>query len=510
MLSRLFEPRGTEDRAISFQSLFAAGDAFQFTTNAGTIVTQEDSLKIGTVYACVRLIADSISTLPVDTYIRVDGDRRPYRPRPEWVDMPEIGVSRTDHFQQVLVSMLLNGNSFTRIIRDGQGIAGLSVLNPLKVEVKRDESRRIIYVYDNKYTIEHGDMIHLSELRLPGDLRGRSRIELIKENLGLSKALEEFAARFFGQGSHTSGIIEFPGNLTREQAKSLVDGFEEGHKGLRRSHRPGILFGGAKYTTTSVAPDDSQFLQSRQFAVEEILRAFRVPPSMAGVIQSGAQAYASVEMNGIHFVMHTLRPYVTKIEGGYSNKLLVNGAFMKFNLDGLMRGDFGSRVAGYSSGLQAGWLSINDVRRFEDLRPADGGDAYRVPLANVDLAAAGLTELDRKTMMAQRLINAGFEPASVLKALEIQPIAHTGVAPVLLQQVTEPAPTYDVNQRDVNVTMPEVVVNVPPANVNVAAPVINVPETVVRVNVPENKPTVRTVERDTEGRILTITERVEE
>ncbi len=509
MLSRLFNPRG-EERAVSYQSLFAAGDAFQFTTNAGTVVTQEDSLKIGTVYACVRLIADSISTLPVDTYIRVDGDRRPFRPRPDWLDMPEVGVSRTDHFQQVLVSMLLNGNSFTRILRDNQGVAGLTVLNPLKVEVKRDESRRLIYVFDNRDVIEHEDMIHLSELRLPGDLRGRSRIELVKENLGLSKALEEFAARFFGQGSHTSGIIEFPGNLTREQAKSLVDGFEEGHKGLRRAHRPGILFGGAKYTTTSVAPDDSQFLQSRQFAVEEILRAFRVPPSMAGVIQSGAQAYASVEMNGIHFVMHTLRPYVTKIEDGYSRILDGRGAFLKFNLDGLMRGDFGSRVAGYSSGLQAGWLSINDVRRFEDLRPAEGGDTYRVPLANVDLGAAGLTELDRKTSMAQRLINSGFEPASVLKALDIDPIMHTGVAPTMLQPVVEPAPSYDVNQRDVNVTMPEVVVNVPPANVNVAAPIINVPETVVRVNVPENRPTVRTVERDKDGRILTITERTED
>jgi len=508
MLSRLFNPRG-EERAVSYQSLFAAGDAFQFTTNAGTVVTQEDSLKIGTVYACVRLIADSISTLPVDTFIRVDGDRRPYRPRPEWLDMPEIGCSRTDHFQQVLVSMLLNGNSFTRVIRDNQGVAGLTVLNPLKVEVKRDESRRLIYVFDNRDVIEHEDMIHLSELRLPGDLRGRSRIELVKENLGLSKALEEFAARFFGQGSHTSGIIEFPGNLTREQAKSLVDGFEEGHKGLRRAHRPGILFGGAKYTTTSVAPDDSQFLQSRQFAVEEILRAFRVPPSMAGVLQPGAQAYASVEMNGIHFVMHTLRPYVSKIEDGYS-RILTGNSFLRFNLDGLMRGDFGSRVAGYSSALQAGWMSINDVRRFEDLRPAEGGDTYRVPLANVDLGAAGLTELDRKTMMAQRLINAGFEPAAVLKALDVDPIKHTGVAPVLLQQVTEPAPSYDVNQRDVNVTMPEVVVNVPPAQVSVAAPIINVPETVVRVNVPENRPTVRTVERDADGRILTITERTED
>mgnify|MGYP002507773615 CR=1 FL=1 len=510
MLSRLLN-QGTEDRAISFQSLFAAGDGFAKSTNAGTTVTQIDSLKIEAVYACVRLISDSISTLPVDTYIRVGAERKAFRPRPMWLDSPESGVTRTEHFQQVLVSLLLNGNSFTRILRDDQGIAGLVVLNPEKVDCSRDQvTRRPIFIYEQRDVIQSDDMIHITEMRLPGELRGRSKIDLIKENLGLARALEEFAARFFGQGSAASGIIEFPGNLTREQAKDLVASFEEGHKGLRRAHRPGILFGGAKYTTTSVAPDDSQFLQSRQFAVEEILRAFRVPPSMAGVIQSGAQAYASVEMNGIHFVMHTLRPYVTKIEDGYSRILDGRGAFLKFNLDGLMRGDFGSRVAGYSSGLQAGWLSINDVRRFEDLRPADGGDTYRVPLANVDLGAAGLTELDRKTSMAQRLINSGFEPASVLKALDIDPIMHTGVAPTMLQPVVEPAPSYDVNQRDVNVTMPEVVVNVPPANVNVAAPIINVPETVVRVNVPENKPTVRTVERDSDGRILTITERVEE
>ena len=153
MLSRLFNPRG-EERAVSYQSLFAAGDAFQFTTNSGTVITQEDSLKIGTVYACVRLIADSISTLPVDVFIRVDGDRRPFRPRPDWIDQPEIGVSRTDHFQQVLVSMLLNGNSFTRIIRDEQGILGLAVLNPLKVEVKRDDARRLVSVSDNTFTID--------------------------------------------------------------------------------------------------------------------------------------------------------------------------------------------------------------------------------------------------------------------------------------------------------------------------------------------------------------------
>lgn len=435
MLSNLFK-RSAEERALSFQTLFSSGDNFSRSTNAGTVVNQDDALKINTVYACVRIISDAISTLPVDSFIRVDGDRRPHRPRPIWLDEPDIGVSRIDHFQQVLVSLLLNGNSFTRILRDGDGVVGLVVLNPLKVEVKRDESRRLIYVFDNKDTIEHFDIIHLTELRLPGDLRGKSRVDLVKESLGLSLALDEFAARFFGNGSHTSGVIEVPGAMNKEQAKEMVDGFENSHRGLRKSHRPGLMSNGAKFVPTSIAPDDSQFLQSRQFAVEEILRAFRVPPSMAGVLQPGAQAYASVEMNGIHFVMHTLRPYVAKIESGYS-RLLSNGAFLKFNLDGLMRGDFGSRVAGYSSALQAGWMSIDDVRRFEDLRPVDGGNSYRVPLANVDLGAANLTELDRRTVMAQRLINSGFDPAAVLTVLEIDPIKHTGVAPVLLQKVEE-------------------------------------------------------------------------
>jgi HK97 family phage portal protein len=431
MLSRLLG--GGEERAISFQSLFALGDGFTMTTNAGTIVTQNESLKIEAVYSCVRIIADSISTLPVDTFVRVDGERRPFRPRPEWLNYPESGITRTEHFQQVLVSLLLDGNSFTRILRDDRGIAGLVVLNPQKVECSRDRvTRRPIYIYDNRDTIPLEDMIHITELRMPGELRGRSRIDMMKENLGLAKALEEFAARFFGQGSSASGIIEYPGNLSREQAKDLVDGFEEGHRGLRRSHRPGILFGGAKFMKTTVDNDAAQFLESRRFAVEEIARIFRVPPSMLGVTTPGAMSYASVEMNGIHFVQHTLRPYITKIEDGYQ-KLLTNNAFIKFNVDGLLRGDQQSRYQAFSTGIQAGFLSINDIHRIEDMAPVEGGDSYRVPLANVDINAANLSEMDRKSLIAQRLILAGFDPAGVLAALEMPTIDHTGVPSTQLQ-----------------------------------------------------------------------------
>lgn len=449
MLDRLFTT--DEQRAISFQTIWGAGDSYAFTTPAGTIVTEDNSLKIGTVYACVRLIADSISTLPVDTYRRLNGTRVPFRPRPIWLDFPESGMNRTDHFQQVLVSLLLNGNAFIRIIRDDNGIVGLAVLNPMRVEIHRNElSREIVYTLRDAQgpAIRAEDMIHITEMRLPGYLRGESRIELLKENLGLAKALEDFAARFFGQGSTTSGIIEFPGNLTQEQAKNLVDGFEQAHRGLRRAHRPGILSAGAKFVKTGVDPNEAQMLESRRLAIEEIARIFRCPPSLLSVTTPGSMSYASVEANAIHFVTHTLRPYIVKIEDAY-NKLLPEGVFLKFNVDGLLRGDSQTRAAVYSSGLQAGWLSINDIHRLEDMTPVDGGDVYRVPLANVDLSAANLTELEKKTTMAQRLILSGFDPAAVMAALGLPAIAHTGVPSTQLQPLatldpTDPLSAYEV------------------------------------------------------------------
>jgi HK97 family phage portal protein len=504
-----------EERAISFQSLFALGDGYTFTTNSGVYVTQDDSIKIGTVYACVRLIADTIATLPVDAYIRQEGVRLQYRPRPAWLDAPDIGVTKEDHFQQVIVSLLLNGNSFTRIIRDEDGeVLALSVLNPQVVEVRRDNNGRLFYVYEARDRIEDVDMIHIRDMTLPGELLGKSRIDLMKENLGLARALEEFASRFFGQGSNTSGIIQFPGNLSREQAKNLVDAFEDGHKGLRRAHRPGILFGGATFEKTGVPPNESQFIESRQFAVEEIARIFRVPPSMIGVTTPGAMSYASVEANNLSFLVHSLTPILAKVESEYS-VLLAGRAFIRFSTAGLLRGDIAARNASYQSGLNNGYMSVNDVRRFEDMSPIEGGDVYRVPLTNIDITAANLADLDRKSAIAQRLIASGFQPAAVLKALDMPDIEHTGVPTAALQPVaainpTSPATVYDTGTRELNLNMPEQIIHVTPPSVRVDAPVVNIPETVVNVNVPEQRTVVRTVERDAEGRILQITERPEQ
>ena len=433
MLRNLFEKR-----AISFQTIFGSGSDLMQTTYSGTVITQDTSLKIGAVYACVRLLADTISTLPADTYYRDGGERLPYRPKPSWLDNPDLGVSREDHLQQAMVSLLLDGNIFVRIFRNGNGeVIALTVLDPTRVEVRRNyETREVEYVIQNSAVLTTDEVLHVTELRRPGALRGVSRITEVKQGLGLAAALEEFSARFFGQGSTTAGIIEWPGALTQEQAKDLADGYEQGHKGLKRSHRPGVLYGGAKFVKTGVDPEQAQMLQSRQFAVEEIARIFRVPLHLLQVATPGAMSYASVEQNAIQFAQYTLRPIITKLETAYSS-LLPGPVFVKFNLDAILRGDIQTRFAAYSTGQLAGFLSVNDIHRLEDMPPADGGDEYRVPLANVNLSAANIVETDRKTQMLQRLIGSGFDPAASLAALGLPAIAHTGIVPSLLQPVPD-------------------------------------------------------------------------
>lgn len=436
MLGRLLNNESAEERAITYQTLWGAGaDLVARNTWSGTVVTEDTAMRLGTLYAAVRMLTDTVSTLPVDTYERVNGQRRPYRPKPAWVDSPDLGVTRQDHLMQVMISLLLDGSSFTRIYRNSAGeVVNLVVLAPRDVKVERLSNGEKRYVWQNSTFLRDSDVLQISELLPPGQLRGISRVEMCKEVIGHAIALDEFSARFFGQGSTTSGIIESPVQLNREQSQDLKQGFEAGHKGLRKSHLVGVLSGGAKFTKTGVDPEQAQMLQSREFAVEEIARIFRIPPHMLGVTKPGASSYSSVEQQGIQFAQYTLRPYLEKIEVAYST-LLPGQAFLKFNLDGIMRGDLASRFQAYSVASQAGFYSINDIHRLEDMAPVDGGDAYRVPLSHVNLDAANITELDRRISMAQRLITSGFDPEQSLVAVGLPPIPHTGLPSVQLQGV---------------------------------------------------------------------------
>ena len=450
MLNNLFNLG--EQRAISFQSIWGAGDSFAFTTESGANIDQNTSMRISAFYSCVLLISDTISTLPVDSFIRRDGNRVPYRPRPAWIQKPDIDLLRSEHYQQVLVSLLLDGNAYVRIFRDGRGdVANLVCLDPTRIQVSRNPAtKKVEYIIDNYESgiVPASEMLHITEIRKPQALTGLSRVTELKDNLGLASALQSFAARFFGQGATTNGIIEYPGKLTLEQAKNLQSGFDNAHKGFKKAHKTGILDSGAKYVKTGVNPDEAQMLESQKFAIEQVARMFRIPPHMIGITTAGAMSYASVEQNNINFVVHTLRPYISKLEDAYST-LLPNEAFMKFNVDGLLRGDYTTRIQGYSIGLQSGFYSVNDVRRFEDLRPVDNGDTNRVPLANINLSSSDVVEQDKKVAMATRLVAVGFDPASVLSALGLPKMSHTGVPPAALQPVVgldplDPTSVYEV------------------------------------------------------------------
>jgi hypothetical protein len=241
-----------------------------------------------------------------------------------------------------------------------------------------------------------------------------------------------------------------PQTLTAEQAKEVARAYESQHKGVRKSHKVGVLGGGAKWVKTGVDPDEAQMLESKQFAVESVARTFRVPLHKLQVATPGAMSYASVEANDLAWSKDSLRPYIDKIERAHT-KLLPPGVFARLNMDAVQRADITTRYAAYGSMLINGWGSINDARRYEDMAAIPGGDAIRVPLTNVDLAAAQVVEQEKNVAMAVELINAGADPAETLAAFGLPAI--TFAEPPEMPDPTEPAdPADDMAEDDTEET----------------------------------------------------------
>lgn len=450
MLNRLFE-----QRAVSFQTIFESGDDLAFGNLSDTSIDSKTVFQVNAVYSAVSLIADTISTLPLDCFIRIDGQRRAFRPKPEWVERPDIALPRVAFYNSVIVSLLLDGNAFIRVFSNRAGqVVNLVVLNPRTVTVKRNGSGRLTFeVEGENRPVSQDDMIFIPDVLRPGTIRGVSRVEALKENFGLALALEKFAATFFGNGTNLSGVIEVDSNLTKEQAENLRNSFDNAHRGWRRGHRTGILSGGAKFKTTQIDPESSQSIEARRFAVEDVARAFNIPANMLNI--PGTTTYASVEQNNIQFITHTLRPIVQKLEDAFSPLMTRypggETAFIKWNLDGLARADIQARTSAYSTMIQAGVMSINDVRRLEDMSDIDDAAAssVRVPLANINIDGADLVANEKRVRMAQVLVLSGYDPAESLVAVGLDPIAHTGLASTQLQPVAQvdpenPGSVYEV------------------------------------------------------------------
>ena len=450
MFDRLFQ-----QRAISYQTIFESGDDIVFGNYSGTYINSDTIFQVNAVFSSISLIADTISTLPLDAYVRRDGARFPFRPRPVWVTQPDVNLPREAFYNQVIVSLLLEGNAFIRVFSNTRGeVVNLTVLNPNTVTIQRNGLGQLQFLVEGEEKVLTSDeIVYIPDVMKPGEIRGISRIKAMGETFGLALALERYASTFFGQGTNLNGVIEFPGNLTKEQADNLAASFDNRHRGWKKGHRTGVLSGGAKFVSTQTDPERSMLVESRNQSIADVARAFNIPPHLLGL--PGTNSYASVEQTNLAWITHGLRPIVGKIEGALSLLLRRSaggeGAFIKFNLDGLARADLQSRTSSYSTMLQSGAMSINEVRSYEDLRPIDDTAASqpRVPLANVNLDAADLKAMRERVTMVRDLVMVGFSPSEALAAMGVQDIDHTGVPSVQLQGLQNLDPDNPENAYEV-------------------------------------------------------------
>jgi len=441
MLGNLFERR-----AVTPNSLWGAGLDFDLQNNSGTFIDEENVYKLSGVSAAVSLIAGTISTLPMDAWVRRNGQKNLMRPKPDWVNRPDISfVDRTPFISSIISSLMLDGNAFIRVFRDNEGLPiNLTVLNPTKIKVKRNGVGRVLFEYEeDQKTYTSDEILHIVEsVMRPGQIRGVSRVEEMKDALGLGLALDAYAQRFFGQGTSGNYALVTDQALTEEQAKQLAKSVDSRHGGWRKAHKTLVLHSGLKIEDIGVDPEKTQLLDSRRMFVEDLCRIWNIPSHMMNL--PGTNTYSSVEATQIEFVTHTLRPYVSIIENTLSTLLQVypngQGAFIEFNMNSLLRGDAQSRFTAYSQGIQAGILTANDARVAEGLSKIDGGDVLRVPLSNVNIDAADLVATDKRVTMAQKLVQVGFVPSEVLAALDLPAINHSGLPSVQLQSVAQVDP----------------------------------------------------------------------
>ena len=387
-----------------------SGGIFVFgMSNAGENVDEKSALQIATVYACVRLLAESVAALPLHLYRETNSGNGKERATDHPVykilyRQPNPEMTSFSYREAVMMHLLLWGNSYSQIIRDGKnGVLGLYPLLPENVEVDRADNGEIYYIY-HAYTDEtpgennkdiyfkREEVLHIPGLGFNG-LVGFSPIAMMKNALGTTLAVEKYGSSFFRNGAQPSGVLEHPGVL-KDPAK-IRDNWSAVYGGANNAHKVAVLEEGMSYKPISLPPEDSQFLSTREFGVEEICRIFRVPPHMVQDLKRAT--FSNIEHQSIDFVQHTLMPWLTRIEQAIIKDVLLEEEqdeyFPKFNVDGLLRGDYQSRMNGYAVGFSNGFLSPNDIRRLEnmDLIPAEeGGDDYYLNGSYVKLRDAGI------------------------------------------------------------------------------------------------------------------------
>lgn len=386
-----------------------AGYSFLFgRTTSGKPVNERTAMQTTAVYACVRILAEAVASLPLHVYeYQDDGGKKLVHDHPLYYllhDEPNPEMTSFVFRETLMSHLLIWGNAYAQIIRDGAGrVLGLYPLLPDKMEVQRDDRGNIYYVYsrnsdENPMFKEYGniklkaeDVLHIPGLGFDG-LIGYSPIAMAKNAVGMTLACEEYGASFFANGANPGGVLEHPGVL--KDPSKVRESWNSVYRGVSNAHKIAVLEEGMKYQQIGIPPEEAQFLETRKFQINEIARLYRIPPHMVGDLDKSS--FSNIEQQSLEFVKYTLDPWVIRWEQSLQRSLLLPGEkgkyFIKLNVDGLLRGDYQSRMNGYAVGRQNGWFSANDIREMENMNPIpdeEGGNLYLVNGAMTKLADAG-------------------------------------------------------------------------------------------------------------------------
>lgn len=386
-----------------------AGYSFLFgRTTSGKPVNERTAMQTTAVYACVRILAEAVASLPLHVYeYQDDGGKKLVHDHPLYYllhDEPNPEMTSFVFRETLMSHLLIWGNAYAQIIRDGAGrVLGLYPLLPDKMDVQRDDRGNIYYVYsrnsdENPMFKEYGDIRLKAEdvLHIPGlgfdGLIGYSPIAMAKNAVGMTLACEEYGASFFANGANPGGVLEHPGVL--KDPSKVRESWNSVYRGVNNAHKIAVLEEGMKYQQIGIPPEEAQFLETRKFQINEIARLYRIPPHMVGDLDKSS--FSNIEQQSLEFVKYTLDPWVIRWEQSLQRSLLLPGQkgkyFIKLNVDGLLRGDYQSRMNGYAVGRQNGWFSANDIREMENMNPIpdeQGGNLYLINGAMTKLEDAG-------------------------------------------------------------------------------------------------------------------------
>ena len=391
--SSLFRARDKPTNAVSAAPTFYFGSS-----GSGKSVTAKTAIQVSTVYACIRVIAETIASLPLHVYEVTEQGSVKATEHPLYRllhDEPNSEMTSFIWRETMLTHLLLHGNSYSQIVRNGRGhILGLYPLLPDRMQVDRDSSGTLTYTYTTTegrtVKLDPGDVLHIPGLGFDGVL-GYSPIALEKNAIGLGIAAEEYGSKFFAHGANPSGVLTHP-NTVKDPSK-LRESWNNAYGGSANSGKVAILEEGMKFERISLPNNEAQFLETRKFQVAEICRIFRVPPHLVADLEHAT--FSNIEHQSISFAVHTIRPWLVRIEQALARQLFSEKEkghfYAQFNMDGLMRGDYKSRMEGYAIARQNGWMSANDIRELENLNPiadVEGGNAYLVNGNMIPITAA--------------------------------------------------------------------------------------------------------------------------